>query len=115
MTGMALAAPVLPGKVDAWKDWSRELEAEPWHSDYIAMMKKSGVSRIRVWLQENPENAVAIIIYEGETPEGFLREIGISQESFAVWFREKVKDLHGFDLAEPGGPPAELVNDFQSD
>ena len=60
-------------------------------------------------------NGVGIILYEGETPEKFVQEIGTSQEPFAVWFREKIKENHGFDLAQPMGPPPELVNDFHSE
>jgi len=78
-------------------------------------MKKSGVSRIRVWLQESPEGAIGIIVYDGETPEGFLQKIGTSQEPFALWFRDKVKELHGFNLSEPAGPPSELISDYHSD
>lgn len=55
------------------------------------------------------------MIYDGETPEEFIQEIGSSQEPFALWFREKVKDLHGFGLAEAVGAPSELVNDFQTE
>jgi len=116
MIGVALAAPILPGKVDDYKQFSRELAEDPRRSDYIAVMKKSGVSRVRAWLQEGPESAVGIILYEGETPTGFLQYMGTSQEPFAVWFREKVKDINGLDLTEPmEGPPSELVSDFQSD
>ena len=57
-----------------------------------------------------------ILLYEGETPEGFLQYMGTSQEPFAVWFRERVKDTNGFDLTKPmEGPPSELISDFQSD
>ncbi|MGD2246363.1 MAG: hypothetical protein PVI11_07445 [Candidatus Aminicenantes bacterium] len=115
MSGVALATPILPGKVDAWREWSRELEEEPRSSDYIAIMKKAGLSRIRVWLQEGPEGALAIMVYEGESPEAFLQEIATSGEDFSVWFREKIKDLHGYDLAESKMPLSELINDFHSD
>ncbi len=115
MSGVALSAPILPGKADEWKNWSRELAEEPRRSDYIAVMKKNGVTRIRVWLQEGWAGPVAIILYEGETPTGFFQEIATSQDPFAVWFRERVKDIHGFDMTEAKGPPSELINDFHSD
>ena len=79
-------------------------------------MQRTGVSRIRVWLQEDPQSLKVIILYEGETPESFLRYMGTSQEAFAVWFRERVKETNGYDLTKPmEGPPSELISDFQSD
>jgi hypothetical protein len=88
MTGITLSAPILLGKIDNWKKFSYELaEGGSKHNDYITVMKSSGVKRIRAWLQENPAGAVGIMLYEGETPSGFIQQIGISQESFAVWFR----------------------------
>ena len=56
---------------------------------------------------------MGIILYEGEKPEGFLQQMATSQEPFAVWFRERVKELHGMDLAKPAGPPPEVVTDVQ--
>lgn len=115
MSGVALAAPILPGKVDDYREFSRELAEEPRRSDYIAVMKKSGVSRIRAWLQQGPEDAVGIILYGGETPTRF-QYMGTSQEPFAVWFRGRVKDVNGLDLTEPmEGPPSELLDDFHID
>ena len=116
MRGVVLAAPVLPEKVEAWREWSRDLAEGPRRNEFVTFMKKCSLSRDRCWLQENPEDTLAIILYEGETPEIFLQQIGISQEPFAVWFREKVKDLHGIDMSKPmKGPPSEQVTDIQVD
>ena len=49
-----------------------------------------------------------------ESPAEFVRQIGSSQESFAVWFCERIKKCNGMDLAEPlAGPPSQLVTDAQ--
>ena len=74
-------------------------------------MKKCGVSRVRVWLQESPEGAVAIVLYEGQTPAGFQQQMATSSEPFSVWFRQRVKELHGMDLAKAAGSPPELISD----
>jgi hypothetical protein len=116
MSGVVLAAPVLPGKVEEWREWSRELAEGTKRSEFVTFMKKCGLSRDRCWLQESPGGTLAIILYEGETPALFLQQIGASEEPFAVWFREKVMDLHGIDLAKPmEGPPPELVTDIHID
>lgn len=116
MDAVVLVSPVLPGKVDAWKDWSRELSEGPRRDEFVAFMKKCGVSRDRCWLQAGPEGTLSVVLYEGETPGMFLQQMGTSQEPFAVWFRGKVKDLHGMDLSAPmPGPPPELVTDIKVD
>lgn len=116
MSGVVLAAPILPEKVNAWREWSRKLSEDPRRSEFVAFMKKCGLSRNRCWLQVGPEGAMAIILYEGKTPAMYLQQIGTSQESFAVWFRKRVKELHGMDLSKPMvGPPSELVTDIYVD
>lgn len=114
MNAMAIVAPILPGKLDEWRAFSRDLHEGSRHSEFTAFMKKSGVSRIRCWGQQSPEGAVAIVLYEGETPAGFMQQMKTSQEPFAVWFREKVKECNGFDFAGPLGPPLELVTDARA-
>lgn len=114
MNTVVLAAPILPGKMDGWKEFSRNLHEGARHSDFVAFIKKSGLSRVRCWLQEGPEGALALILYEGETPAEFFKQIGTSQEPFAVWFRDGVKEFNGMDLAQPAGPPPELVSDVHA-
>ena len=114
MNATAIAAPIVPGRLDQWKAFSRELQEGPRHNEYAAFMKKCGLSRIRCWLQETPQGATGIILYEGETPMEFVRQMGTSQEPFALWFREKVKEYNGFDLSGPTGPPPELVTDVRA-
>ena len=40
-----------------------------------------------------------------------MQQMKTSQEPFAVWFRDGVKEYNGFDFAGPMGPPPELVTD----
>ena len=115
MNATVIAAPILPGKQDEWRAFSRDLHEGPRHSEFTAFMKKCGVSRIRCWGQQGPEGAMAIILYEGETPAEFMQQMKTSQEPFAVWFREGIKECNGFDLAGPLGPPPELVTDAHAD
>ncbi len=117
MNGVAIASPILPGRLDEWIKFGRNLDEGPKHNDYAAFIKKSGLSRVRCWLQKGPgpDDAVGIILYEGENPAGFLQQIGTSQEPFAVWFRERVKKNNGMDLAAmPKGPPPELITDVSA-
>jgi hypothetical protein len=114
MNAIVIAAPVVPGKLEEWKEFSRDLHEGPRRSDFAAFIKKSGLSRVRCWLQEGRGAAMAILLYEGETPAGFVQQIAISQEPFAVWFRESVQECNGMDLTQPMGPPPELVTDVRA-
>jgi hypothetical protein len=114
MNATALAAPIVPGKLEEWKEFSRDLHEGPRHSDFAAFVKKAGLSRVRCWLQEGPGGAMSLILYEGEMPAGFLQQIATSQEPFAVWFRERIKECNGMDLTKPAGPPPELVTDVHA-
>ena len=55
MNAMAIVAPILPGKLDEWRAFSRDLHEGSRHSDFTAFMKTCGVSRIRCWGQQGPE------------------------------------------------------------
>lgn len=111
MNGTAISSPIIPGKLDEWKKFSKDLNDGPKHSEYIAFIKKCGLSRVRCWLQESPAGPSAIILYEGETPGEFFRQVGTSTEPFVLWFRERIKELNGMDLSKPMGSPPELVTD----
>ena len=114
MNATALVAPVRAGREEEWKKFSLSLQEEPRRSEYAAFMAKCGVSRIRCWMQQTPHGMVGIVLYEGETPGGFGQQIATSQEPFAVWFRERVLELHGMDMSGPLPPPPELVTDVQA-
>ncbi|MCK4411565.1 hypothetical protein KAV67_04685 [Candidatus Bipolaricaulota bacterium] len=101
MDATAIVAPILPGKLDEWRAFSRDLHEGLRHSDFTAFMKKCGVSRIRCWGQEGSESAMAIILYEGETPAEFMQQMKTSQEPFAVWSREGSRNATASTLQGP--------------
>lgn len=115
MDAIAIAAPILPGKLEEWKEFGRDLDEGSKHDEFAAFMKTCGVSRIRCWLQEGPDSATGIILYEGETPGGFLQQMASSQEPFAVWFRDRTKVCNGFDFEKAQGPPPAIVTDVSAD
>ena len=42
-----------------------------------------------------------------------MPSMGASTDAFDVWFREKVKEMHGLDMTQPPpGPPPALVHEF---
>lgn len=115
MDAIAVIAPILPGKASEFRVFSRELAGGAWHAEYVNFITQAGLSRVRAWLSESDHGAVGIILYEGDSPEGFLQHIATSKDPFSNWFREKVQEIHGVDLTAPVGPPLELVSDVCGD
>ncbi|MGH8571786.1 MAG: hypothetical protein ACREX8_04305 [Gammaproteobacteria bacterium] len=42
--------------------------------------------------------------------ETAMQGVGSSQEPFDQWFRERMKEVHGIDLAEPAPPPEQIID-----
>lgn len=102
MASLAFTAPLLPGKLDAWKEFHNQLDGlRRW--DFEDQQRRLGLVRHRVWLQETPAGPVALVVQEGEDPERARAILASSTHPFDVWFREQVKELHGIDLSEATG------------
>ncbi len=100
MASLAFSAPVLPGKLDAWKDFHNQLDGlRRW--DFEDQQRRLGLVRHRVWLQDAPEGPVALVVQEGEDPERARAILAWSTHPFDVWFRGQIMELHGIDLSEP--------------
>ncbi|MFQ5947375.1 MAG: hypothetical protein ACE5KX_00760 [Acidimicrobiia bacterium] len=105
----AIAAPILPGKLDTWKKWAEELKG-PRSEEFRDHNSRLGLTRHRAWLQETPDGGhLVIVVHDGPGADEFVAKLGQSDHPFDVWFRERVEEAHGLDLSEPPeGPPAEL-------
>lgn len=108
----AIVAPILPGKVDAWKAFVEELGGVRC-AEFDASRRELGL-RERVYLQETPQGAFAVVTWEGAEPQKAMQMIGMKTGPFAEWFRSKVKELHGLDLGSITESPSKLVLDAGS-
>jgi hypothetical protein len=106
----AIAVPILPGKLDAWKAWGDELNG-PRRAELEDLNARHGLRRHRAFLQQNPDGShLVIAIHDGPGGDGFLAALAGSDHPFDRWFVEHVADLHGVPLSM--APPApELVLD----
>lgn len=110
MALFAMAAPILPGKLDQWRQFIQELRG-PRLADYQASRQRLGV-RERAFLQSTPAGDLAIVTLEGDDPAAALAGFGAGQDEFSRWFIQQVKEIHGFDLTQSlPGPLPELVVD----
>ena len=57
---------------------------------------------------------MSVVYIEADDPGSAMQGMGSSTDSFDEWFRARVLDIHGFDLANPPGPPPEQVLDYRA-
>ena len=111
MKSLVVTAPILPGKLDTWNRFV-SVTLKDRRQEYETAIVDSGLTRIRVWHQHGPDGAdLAVVLYEGATPEKFLRRIATSDDDFSTWFREGLVQCHGMDLSAPPPPPPRQVID----
>lgn len=111
MKSLLITAPILPGKLEAWRrtvDLLLNEKIEAYHD----AIREGGLSRLRVWHQPIPGGGdLAVVLYEGPAPERFLGRIATSHDEFSVWFKQGLAEAHGLDFSQPMPPPPELVID----
>ena len=108
------AFPVLPGKVEAARAFAKEAMG-PQRSGFDESQRRGGITRETWSIQETPDGkALVLVWFESPDTEKAFAELAQDPSEFAVWFRERVMDISGVDLAEPmeGGP--ELVLDWRA-
>ncbi len=98
MSGIVLTFPILNGKVEAWRRFCQELcgfRRKP----YEASRQRLGITREQLVLVETAFGATAMTTLEAPDVAQALGQIIISVLPFDVWYREKLQELHGVNLA----------------
>jgi hypothetical protein len=104
MGTVAFAAPLLPGKTDAWRDWIAEISG-PRSAELADFNTRHGLTRHAAWLQQTPHGDFVVVIHEGPGGETLMPNLATSDNEFDVWFRDNVEALHGIDFSNPPPPP----------
>jgi hypothetical protein len=107
----AFVTPVLPGKVDEWRQLVAEMTG-PRRKDYEESRRKAGLRKELVWDQTTPMGDLAAVIFDTDDFEGVFRYFATSKAPFDLWFNEKVmKGIHGVDVTAglPGGAPKPIL------
>ncbi len=99
MVFVAFAAPILPGKTEAWKQFVRDM-AKTRLSEYEVSRRHAGIKKEVAWLQETPQGEMVVVYIEAKDIPKALEHFGKSQEPFDIWFRNQVRDVHGLDLSQ---------------
>jgi len=98
MSGIVLTFPILDGKVEAWRRFCQELYGFR-QKRYEASRQRLGITRERLALVETTFGATAVTTLEAPDVAQALGQIIISVLPFDVWYREKLVELHGVNLA----------------
>ena len=107
------AFPVLPGKDDDAHKFAQETMGRS--EEFSASQKRGGVTKEEWAFQQSPMGSMMLVHFEANDIEKAFGVLAESSEDFDVWFRGRVQELTGVDLAaEPEGPPPEIVLDWRA-
>ena len=98
MSGIVLTFPILDGKVEAWRRFCQELCGFQ-RKSYEASRQRLGITRERLSLVETTFGATSVTTLEAPDVAQALGQIIASDLTFDVWYREKLQELHGVNLA----------------
>ena len=98
MSGIVLTFPILAGKVEAWRRFCQEL-AGGRRLPYEASRQRLGITREQLALVDTAFGATAVTTLEATDVAQALGQIIASDLPFDVWYRERLQELHGVNLA----------------
>ena len=98
MSGIVLTFPILDGKVEAWRRFCQELCGFR-RIPYEASRERLGITRERLALVETSFGATAVTTLEAPDVAQALGQIITSEIPFDIWYRDKLQELHGVNLA----------------
>ena len=107
-------APIVEGKLDTWKQWIGELNGS--RKEGLAdFNRRYGLTRHAAWLAETQTGPMVVALHQGPGGDALMPKLGPSQDEFDVWFKDKIKEVHGLDVSQPPpGPPPEPYLDSGS-
>ena len=109
-----ILAPIVEGKLDAWKQWTQDLNG-PRKEEITDFNRRYGLTRHAAWLAQTPAGPMVAALHEGPGADQLMPKLAASQIEFDVWFRDKIKEVHGMDVTQPPpGPMPELLLDSGS-
>ena len=97
MSGIVLTFPILAGKVESWRRFCQELSGSRLQM-YEASRPRLDITRERMTLVETAYGATAATTLEAADVDQALGQIIASSLPFDVWYRERLKEIHGIEL-----------------
>lgn len=107
------AFPVVPGKEDEARKFAEETLGR--REEFSASQKRGGTTKEEWSLQQTPMGSLVLVRFESSDPETTFATLAASDDPFDVWFRQRVLEVSGVDLAAPSDdPPPEIILDWTS-
>ncbi|HSQ17909.1 MAG TPA: hypothetical protein VLM83_09440 [Anaerolineales bacterium] len=98
MPGIVLTFPILNGKVEAWRRFCQELSGSRLQM-YLSSRRRLGVTYEQLALVETAFESTAVTTLEAPDIAQAFGRIIASHLPFDVWYRERLQELHGINLA----------------
>jgi hypothetical protein len=99
MPAVTLVAPILPDREEEWRRFVQEV-AEERLSEYEGLRRRLGIHNESVWLARTKGGQTTMVVHlEVEDPERMASALAASEEPFDLWFKERLLECHGRDLA----------------
>ena len=81
-----ILAPILDGKLQAWKDWAGELRG-PAFEDFN---NRYDLTRHVAWLAETPAGPMAIVPIEGPGADDHMHRLAASDNEYDLKHRDRI-------------------------
>jgi hypothetical protein len=98
MSGIVLTFPILAGKVEAWRRFCQELSGSQLQM-YLSSRRRLGITHERMALMETTFGATSVTTLEAPNMAQALEQIIVSHLPFDVWYRKRLQELYGVNLA----------------
>ena len=103
-------APIMEGKVEAWKGWAASLLNGELAEDFKDLNQRYGLTRHDAWLVTTPNGMMVAVLQEGPGAETFIPKLASSSHPVDEEFKKRVEEYNGFDVSTPPpGPLPELL------
>jgi hypothetical protein len=108
MAAVAMAVPVLRGKVEDLRRFIQETLG-PRSAECEEAARRLGITGERIWLQESPEGATAIIYLEADDPERAMQRWAAAETPFDRWFKQRSQEIFGIDFGQMSPLPEQVL------
>jgi L-rhamnose mutarotase len=99
---VASALPVLPGQVERVRNFGQEVGR--FQEEWERLNREGTFTKYSVLLQEGPQGALAIHVWEIEDPT--RARAAMTDSEYDNWWQDYLRDVHGIDLRSlPAVPP----------
>jgi hypothetical protein len=107
-------APILPGKLEAWKALDAEMSGAR-AAEHKRSRERMGITREVASHMQTPQGDFVCLFHEAENLAKAFETLATSEDPYDVWFREHLVELHGLTAEMlQGPPPAQLTFDYKA-